>query len=821
MGIGHHSLAFDGDRPLGKMYFASLRLAVALVCVGASLILGAQWFGFIPDSAPIAMHHRQALSEAVAVNAAAHVRKQQWVDLTTTLQTQVDRNPDLLSVGIRSDLGALRVDTGHHEELWPVTEEDKKKVCAVHVPITLNRRPWGNVELCFREPHTTTFARIMHHPLIRLLSFFLICGVVAYTLFVVRIMKLFNNTQVVPDRVRRALDTLAEGLLVLDEHGRIVLANEAFANIVEVPAEELADQLASDLNWIDEDVAGDEFPWSLAIDESELQTERLLRYQLESGQQRIFSVNAAPLGKDRSQRGALATFRDVTHVEEHRAELERMLSLLRNSRDEIKRKNSELEILATQDALTGCLNRRAFFETFDSLWVESKALATPLSCLMIDIDHFKSVNDTYGHQAGDEVLRQVSTVIRELFKNKGLVCRYGGEEFCVLLPQFELDQAIIEAERIRVEISNIRLLDPADLRLTGSIGVSELQFEAGDPQELVNQADACLYVAKREGRNRVISYNASMEHATEQASEVAPRERMDIPYQAVTALVTALSYRDANTAEHSRRVADICARVADGLLNPAQTYVLEIAALLHDIGKVGVPDDILLKPGPLTKDEWELMGRHDRIGAEIIASAFDCAPLSAIIGNHHAFYGGSGREPHLPVGQSIPLGARLLTIADSYDAMVSDRVYRKGRSHEEAIEELRRCAGTQFDPELVEHFVEKIESRSPAVAAGAMAVRKQTAIQIGYQVERIAEAVACQDADGLQSLASHLGLLARNSNIESIASAAEKIGAGAQAEELQWLSLLRDTHTLLDACRATQSEFLKETLETEAENFNR
>ena len=300
-----------------------------------------------------------------------------------------------------------------------------------------------------------------------------------------------------------------------------------------------------------------------------------------------------------------------------------MLSLLRNSRDEIKRKNKELEILATQDALTGCLNRLTFFETFDSLWVESKALGTPLACLMIDIDHFKSVNDRYGHHAGDEVLRQVSTVIREIHKDKGIVCRYGGEEFCVLLPQFELDQAIAEGEKTRAAISEIRLLDPADLRLTGSIGVSELRFDPTDPQTLVNQADACLYVAKREGRNRVIAYNKGMETRAAGGVEGGGHERFDIPYQAVTALVTALSYRDANTAEHSRRVADLWPRVADGLLNPAQTYVLEIAALLHDIGKVGVPDEILLKPGPLTKDEWELMGRHDRIGAEIIASAFD------------------------------------------------------------------------------------------------------------------------------------------------------------------------------------------------------
>jgi diguanylate cyclase (GGDEF)-like protein/putative nucleotidyltransferase with HDIG domain len=569
-------------------------------------------------------------------------------------------------------------------------------------------------------------------------------------------------------------------------------------------------------------VVDDDYPWTRAIDDSQLQTERILRYQLESGPQRIFSVNAAPLGKERAQRGALATFRDVTHVEEHRAELERMLSLLRDSRDEIKRKNGELEILATQDALTGCLNRRAFFESFDSMWNEAKAIGLPLACLMIDIDHFKSVNDTYGHQAGDEVLRQVSQTLRQIHKDHGLVCRYGGEEFCVVLPHFDLEQAIAAGEETRIAISDIRLLDPADLQLTASLGVSELRFEAADPHDLINQADSCLYVAKREGRNRVIAYNPSMsvEGEVTKGVALAKRDRIEIPYQAVTALVTALSYRDANTAEHSRRVADLCGRIAEGIFDPVQTYVLEIAALLHDIGKIGVPDEILLKPGPLSRDEWELMGRHDRIGAEIIASAFDCPALSEIISNHHAFYGGSARDPHLPAGEDIPLGARFLTIADSYDAMVSDRVYRKGRSHAEAIAELRHCAGTQFDPKLVEYFAEKIETRSPDVTADALAIRKQTALQIGFQVERLANAVACQDIDGLKSLASHLGLFARNTHIETIAMAAEKIETGASEEELQWVSLLRDTHDLLDICRATQSDFLKETLEAESEQFS-
>ncbi len=798
-----------------------MKLAFAMVCVGASLILGAQWLGIIPDQSRELMRSRHALSEAVAINASSHVRKQQWLDLQTTLQTLVDRDPDILSIGLRTDLGGLRSETKSHNQLWSSQDMKDAGIEIIEVPISSNRQPWGTVELTFRQENMTLWSQLQNLPVFHLLLFFCLAGLVAYTAFMMRVLKLFNNTQVVPDRVRQALDTLTEGLLVLDESGRIVLANSAFAKIIGKQQDELEGVQASELSWVAADIVEGNFPWRLAIDESVVQTERILRYQLGNGPQRIFSANAAPLGKKRGQRGALATFRDVTHLEEHRAELERMLGLLRNNRDEVRRKNRELEILATQDALTGCLNRRSFFEAFESLWTESQALGTKLSCVMIDIDHFKMVNDTYGHNSGDEVLRRVAQELREIFKSRGMVCRYGGEEFCAVLPQFGLEEAIALAEKTRIAISEIRLLDPAELRLTVSIGVSELRYTPVDTQVWIHESDKALYGAKRDGLNRIICYNYGFAEDTEEAeAEDEPEERIEIPYPAVTALVSALSYRDTNTAEHSRRVADICTRIGCEMLEPAQVYVLEIAALLHDIGKIGVPDEILLKPSSLTGDEWELMGRHDRIGVEIITSAFDCPALSEIIFNHHAFYDGSKGGSHLPKGQDIPLGARLLAIADSYDAMVSDRIYRKGRSHEEAVKELKRCAGTQFDPELVQIFEKTINASVPVFAGGALSIRKQTAIQIGYQVERLAKAVTEQDIPELKSLASDLGAIARSSNIEDIAEAAEKIEIEAGSEELQWLSLFRDTHELMDLCRATQSDFLRKTLESEADQVN-
>ncbi|TWT81055.1 Diguanylate cyclase DosC [Planctomycetes bacterium CA13] len=362
--------------------------------------------------------------------------------------------------------------------------------------------------------------------IIQFVVFLVVAGVGAYTLLVARLMGSFKVSQVVADRVRKSLDAFSEGLLLLDERQRIVVANRALSETIGVKQGRLVGCKVQSLNWAKSPAsATNGYPWVRAAVELQRQSEALIRYKHPEGGYRLLAVNASPIAASESTPGGvLVTFRDVTVAEEHHAELEQMVVMLKNNREEMRNRNRQLQVLATLDALTECRNRRALFEFFELAWTERHQKAGEIACLMFDNDHFKSVNDTYGHQVGDMVLQRVANVLKDSFTDSAIVCRYGGEEFCVVMTNANAGKAFEAAELARQRIEELRFEKPADLTVSVSIGVSMSGYGAEDPQEMIHQADRCLYVAKEQGRNRVIMFSDAVDKTTQSPDCVCSTE---------------------------------------------------------------------------------------------------------------------------------------------------------------------------------------------------------------------------------------------------------------------------------------------------------
>ncbi|MAD79612.1 MAG: hypothetical protein CMJ50_02045 [Planctomycetaceae bacterium] len=582
-----------------------------------------------------------------------------------------------------------------------------------------------------------------------------------------------------------------EGLIVIDSNDRIILANSSFATTMNTSAKSLIGRKASSLNWeVLQDSSTDEpYPWVQALKDGNRQLGRTLALKGADGKRSIFKINTSPItGSGGKSRGALISFDDVTLAEENHAEMRDMLSTLSRSRDDISRQNRELEMLATRDPLTSCLNRRAFFQEVDTHWWNADQYERELSCLMVDVDHFKSINDNHGHSVGDSALQKVGEILRTDRRDCDLVCRYGGEEFCIFLPNADSEDAASVGESIRLAVE-AAVFDNDQVTITISIGISSRNLGARDFQEMIDEADQCLLVAKRNGRNQVVRWDQIDEYpefgrgdatkdGDERESDCTSRavlQEESIPFHAVTALVSALSYRDPTTADHSRRVADLCAATADGLMSQREILVLETAGMLHDIGKIGVPDAILLKNSELTEEEWHIMRRNERVGAEIIQTTFASQKLAEIVKMYRAWYGGNSRHPELPIGDKIPVGARILAIADAYDSMVNDRSYRKGRTREEAFQELRRCTIKQFDPDLVERFMDVVALRPRE--GESCGESKAVVLNLGIQIERLADAMEKQDVTGIGALASRLNMAAVKHGLDEVAETAGKLEA--------------------------------------------
>ena len=334
---------------------------------------------------------------------------------------------------------------------------------------------------------------------------------------------------------------------------------------------------------------------------------------------------------------------------------------------------------ARQDSLTGLLGHRVFHEVL----AERTSTGSPFSVVLVDIDDFKQVNDLYGHQTGDDALCFVADALRRCVRGPDSVFRVGGEEFCVVLPGVEQAEAVAVAERLRRSVTAI---DSA-LPVTVSLGVASYPAHGLTRDELLAQADAGLYASKRAGKNRT---TVAGEHGAPVAESVDRHADLAL-----------LHDRDPDTVVHSMQVATIAVEVARVLgVEDHRLGALRTAAKLHDIGKIGVPDAILNKPGRLDADEFRVIQTHPVVGCELLRAWGLEGPARFVL-EHHERVDGSG-YPHGLRGDAIALEARIIHVADAFVAMTLDRPYRRAMGREEAIAELVRHRGTQFDEAVVE-----------------------------------------------------------------------------------------------------------------------
>lgn len=381
-------------------------------------------------------------------------------------------------------------------------------------------------------------------------------------------------------------------------------------------------------------------------------------------------------------------------------------------------RNRNLAVRSQRDELTGLHNHRFLQEHLRNELQRAERYTRPLSVLMVDIDHFKVVNDTYGHSVGDQALRAVANVLMETVRDMDIVARYGGEEFVVVLPEAELSEAIACAQRLRRAVQgrtvNTRCVNggvasTVTLQLTISIGVATHPDDGQNAADLINAADTALSGAKRT-RNSVFAYQEIIDDQTSGSDHLASLGGFlrDSSMSSVRPLVASIDTRDPGSAHHSEKTAEYA--VAIGLELGFTTQELSMvckAALLHDVGKIGIPDYILTKHGRLTPEELDIIRQHPRIGSDILSKSPLLAPVADIVLHHHERYDGNGYPGGIS-GADIPLISRVLSVADTLDAMTSQRSYHKPVPMEDAAAELQRQSGMQFDPVVVEAAIKII-----------------------------------------------------------------------------------------------------------------
>ena len=475
------------------------RLTNSVLMLTVSVLLLADFLELRGNTQAELRESRKAVAEALAVQITVLASTQEPRVLHDAVQAFVERSDDLIAIAVTRADRRILAQAGDADAF---SDSDVSSIADVRVPIFQQGQRWGEVRVAFvkRDLLMEEFGYF---------AFVAACCFALYLLFLRKALNQIDPSQVVPGRVNSAFNLLSEAIVILDTKMQVMLANESMARLLGRKPEELLGQRIDEWPWVhDRDPLG-ATPWSIAIEAGSYAGSEPLKLHVEQDRTRSLMVNCAAVGSSESRtRGVLVAFDDLTPMEEKNQELAQALRLLKHTQVDLLKKNEELQALATQDPLTGVANRRALLARLESDFLRARREQLSLACMMVDIDHFKKINDTFGHVVGDDVIRAVADTLTRHCREYDIVGRYGGEEFLLVLPGLDVQQAIPIAERIRVAIGELcgtgRL--PLD-HLSASLGIACMDPQTKDCVALIDHADQALYTAKQGGRNRVCVYD--------------------------------------------------------------------------------------------------------------------------------------------------------------------------------------------------------------------------------------------------------------------------------------------------------------------------
>lgn len=492
-----------------RLFTPTLQISLGLLSLTLSLILIACSLGLIPNEDRAPLEVRAKISENLAIQLASLAGRNDAIAIKETIASVISRNSDVLSIAIRGADGTILVASENHASQWTLPADRKSTATHIQVPLANAEIPGGKIEIAFRPLATAANILGLSPTMVGFVCFVVVTGFPGFYFILWRALRELDPSRAIPERVKAAFDTLAEGVLIMDEREFIVLANDAFIKNI-YGGEVLLGKNVNELPWVQADIGSvvPEFPWRVALHNADpvLGTPVSLRHRSEDMRRLLVNATRIVDGSG-AVRGLIATFDDVTVLHKTNEQLKLSIDQLNLSQLKISEQNQQLTVLASSDPLTGCLNRRSLFAEAELALQNARSRHQRMSLLMLDVDYFKSINDRFGHVVGDEVLVDLVDLLMRTCRASDLVGRYGGEEFCIVIVGLAEQEVEKLAERIRLAVADTATWLPNGGQITISIGIASLGGQRRAVADFVARADEALYAAKTAGRNRVVNWN--------------------------------------------------------------------------------------------------------------------------------------------------------------------------------------------------------------------------------------------------------------------------------------------------------------------------